>query len=51
MSIRALKKIHTATHPARLARSSSAMDGADESPAKVSDVLAALDDEATGEGA
>ncbi len=47
VSIRALKDIHTATHPARLARSAkNPTPYEDEKPITAADLLAALDDEA-----
>jgi len=47
VSIRALKEIHTATHPARLARAASA--GHEEPEVTASDLLAELDAEARDE--
>ncbi|KWB20850.1 hypothetical protein WL32_17130 [Burkholderia cepacia] len=45
--IRALKDIHTATHPARLARSvKNPTTDEDDASVTVADLLAALDDEA-----
>ncbi len=50
VSIRALKDIHTATHPARLTRPTpNPIDGEDEPPATAADLMAALDDEADTE--
>jgi len=49
VSIRALKDIHSATHPARLRRTAqNRIDLEDEGPAAV-DLLAALDEEAASE--
>ncbi|WP_199189542.1 tyrosine-type recombinase/integrase [Trinickia dabaoshanensis] len=45
--IRALKDIHSATHPARLTRATLKPD---EAPATVADLLEALDAEAQAEG-
>jgi len=47
VSIRALKEIHTATHPARLARAASV--GLEEPEVTASNLLAELDAEASGE--
>jgi len=47
VSIRALKDIHSATHPARLTRATLKPD---EAPATVADLLEALDAEARAEG-
>jgi integrase/recombinase XerD len=47
VSIRALKDIHSATHPARLTRATLKPD---EAPATVADLLEALDAEAQAEG-
>lgn len=50
VSIRALKDIHTATHPARLTRSRpNPIDAEDGSPVTAADLLAALDAEADPE--
>ena len=49
VSIRALKDIHTATHPARLVRGAARRELEEEAPATAADVLAALEDEAAGE--
>ena len=49
VSIRALKEIHTATHPARLARTTQPMDGSDEPSMTATTLLSVLDDEAAGE--
>ena len=50
VSIRALKDIHTATHPARLTRSTpKPIDGEDGPPVTAADLMAALDDEAAEE--
>lgn len=46
VSIRALKDIHTATHPARLARTVRHPSASDEPPMTAADLLAGLDDEA-----
>lgn len=48
MSIRALKEIRTATHPARLARTTQL--GSDEPSATAATLLSVLDDEVAGEG-
>jgi integrase/recombinase XerD len=48
VSIRALKDIHSATHPARLTRAT--LKPEDEPPATVADLLEALDAEAQAEG-
>ena len=48
VSIRALKDIHSATHPARLTRAT--LKPEDEPPATVTDLLEALDAEAKAEG-
>ncbi|MGN6652106.1 tyrosine-type recombinase/integrase [Trinickia sp.] len=48
VSIRALKDIHSATHPARLTRAT--LRPEDEPPATVADLLDALDAEAQAEG-
>ena len=48
VSIRALKDIHSATHPARLIRAT--LRPEDEPPATVADLLEALDAEAQAEG-
>jgi len=47
VSIRALKDIHSATHPARLTRATLKPD---EAPAAVANLLDALDAEAQAEG-
>jgi integrase/recombinase XerD len=47
VAIRALKEIHTATHPARLTRSTAnPIDGEDGPPVTAADLMASLDDEA-----
>lgn len=50
VSIRALKDIHTATHPARLARTGRSQVDLDGSPPTAAELLDALDDEAGEDG-
>lgn len=50
VSIRALKEIHTATHPARLARTVRNQTDPDGPPPTAADLLTALDGEAGAEG-
>lgn len=50
VSIRALKEIHPATHPARLARTVRNQSEPDGPPETAADLLAALDDEAGAKG-